>query len=156
MLSSIPLWFYIVVALFALMVVLCMWYIGKIERKLRTFMQGKDATSLENTLSWLTEKYSYIDDTLKAHKEALEHIDRRVKRSVQAHALVHYDAYEDMGGKQSFVSTLLNESGDGYILSVITHRNTTQSYAKKIIAFDPIQSLTTEEKESLTQAKNTL
>lgn len=124
----------------------------KLHKRLATFMVGKDAASLEATLAWLTEKSASVDGTLDAHKEALEHIDRRVKRSIRGYSLVRYDAYENGGGEQSFASGLLDEHGDGYILSVITNRNHVGVYAKKVRNRKADGALTTEENRALQEA----
>jgi hypothetical protein len=126
------------------------------EKKLRSFMIGKDAKSLEATLAWLTEKAAKTDDVLAAHKEALEMIDARVQKSIRGYSLVRYNAFENDGGEQSFASGLLDEKGNGYVLSVITSRNHTGVYAKKITAFTPQSTLTKEENLALSEAKKTV
>jgi hypothetical protein len=128
----------------------------RMQQKLRTFMVGKDGTSLEATLSWLTAKIAEINDTLSAHKEALEVLDGRIARSIRGYSLVRYNAYLDAGGEQSFASGLLDEHGDGFILSVITNRNHVGVYAKRVIAGTADVSLTEEEKAALTEAKAAL
>ena len=123
-----------------------------LQKKLRSFMKGKDGASLEATLSWLTAKVASIEDTLDAHKDGLEQIDGRVAKSIRGYSLVKYDAYNNAGGEQSFASGLLDEHKDGFILSVITNRNHVGVYAKRVIAGTAESSLTTEEKEALTHA----
>ncbi len=119
-------------------------------------MVGKDGSSLEATLAWLTQKSASVDHTLESHKEALEIIDHRVKRSIRGYSLVRYDAYESVGGEQSFASGLIDEHEDGYILSVITNRNHVGVYAKKVNRGIPEVTLTKEETEALNAAKKSL
>jgi hypothetical protein len=119
-------------------------------------MTGKDGASLEATLAWLTQKMAATDDTLHAHKEALEMIDGRVKRSIRGYSLIRYDAYENGGGEQSFASGLIDEHQDGYILSVMTNRNHVGVYAKKINRGTPEVTLTKEELDALNTAKKSL
>ncbi len=119
-------------------------------------MMGNDATTLESVLSTLTEKSVQIDGTLEAHKEALEVIDARVKKSIRGYSLVRYNAYTDSGGDQSFASGLLDEHEDGYILSVITNRNHVGVYAKKINRGIADSKLTTEENQALQESKTSL
>ena len=128
----------------------------RMQTKLRIFMAGKNGASLEATLAWLTQKSAAVDGTLEAHKEALEMIDGRVKRSIRGYSLVRYDAYESSGGEQSFASGLLDEHEDGYILSVITNRSHIGVYAKKINRGIPEVNLTDEETDALTIAKKSL
>jgi len=119
-------------------------------------MNGKDGANLEETLSDLTDKVNGLEETLQAHKEGLEYIDARVKRSIRGYSLVRYNAYDDAGGEQSFASGLLDEHGDGYILSVITNRNHVGVYAKKVQDGKADLSLTQEEQQALTEAKQPL
>jgi hypothetical protein len=119
-------------------------------------MRGKNGASLEATLEWLTQKNAQVDDTLKAHKHALELIDSRIKKSIRGYSLIRYDAYEDTGGKQSFASGLIDESGDGFILSVITNRNHVGIYAKPVSRGTSLASLTPEETSALESSKKSL
>lgn len=119
-------------------------------------MMGKDGASLESVLAWLTQKNAQVEDTLEAHKEALEVIDSRVKKSVRGYSLIRYDAYEDSGGNQSFASGIIDESGDGFILSVITNRNHVAVYAKPVNRGISASSLTPEETLALETSKKSL
>lgn len=158
--SSIPFFpFAIVISVVILLTIavgVLIFLVLQLQKKLRTFMNGKDGANLETILSHLTDKVSGLEQTLQAHKEGLEYIDARVKRSIRGYSLVRYDAYDNAGGEQSFASGLLDEYGDGYVLSVITNRNHVGVYAKKIIEGKAETSLTTEEQDALTQAKQPL
>lgn len=156
MLGSIPL--SISIALAILLIAVLGFFVAhmRLRAKLRTFMTGKDGSSLEATLAWLTHKAAQVDGTLEAHKDALELIDGRVKRSIRGYSLVRYNAYESAGGEQSFASGLLDEHGDGYILSVITNRNHVGVYAKKINRGTPEVSLTDQETDALKAAQKSL
>lgn len=156
MLGSIPPILLIIIAALLVTCICSVVAIVRIQQKLRAFMKGKDGASLEATLAWLTQKSATVDMTLEAHKEALEMIDARVKRSIRGYSLVRYDAYESAGGEQSFASGLIDEHEDGYILSVITNRSHIGVYAKKINRGIPEVSLTTQETDALNSAKKSL
>jgi hypothetical protein len=128
----------------------------KLRERLTKFMKGKDGASLEATLDWLTKKIAETDETLKTHQEALQYIDRRVRRSIRGYSLVRYDAYIGAGGEQSFSTALIDEHSDGYILSVVANRNHTGVYAKRVIAGTAESSLTEEESQALAAAKKQL
>ncbi len=156
MLGSIPSSIIVVAIFLFVLVVTLLVVVLKLRTTLRSFMAGKDGASLESTLAWLTHKAAATDETLEAHKEGLEHIDARVKRSIRGYSLVRYNAYESAGGEQSFASGLLDEHQDGYILSVITNRNHVGVYAKKVNRGIPDVSLTNEEADALADAKKHL
>jgi hypothetical protein len=132
------------------------YWVMQLQKKLRIFMNGKDGADLEATLFKLTDKVAGLEETLKAHKEGLEFIDARVKRSIRGYSLVRYNAYDDAGGEQSFASGLLDENSDGYILSVITNRNHVGVYARKVVNGDAESTLTAEERSALIEAKQSL
>ena len=156
MIQSIPLWLLIALGALGISTLVLVIFSLRLHKRLRVFMTGKDGTSLESILAWLTKKNAEIDDTLLAHKEALEVIDSRVKKSVRGYSLVRYDAYDNAGGNQSFASGIIDESGDGFILSVITNRNHVGVYAKPISRGNALSSLTEEENLALETSKKSL
>ncbi|MCC7436699.1 DUF4446 family protein [Candidatus Nomurabacteria bacterium] len=156
MVESIPLWLLITLATMSLFIIILTIASLILHRKLRSFTSGKDGASLESSIEWLTKKNFEVDQTLNAHKEALEIIDSRIKKSIRGYSLVRYDAYEDNGGNQSFASALIDESGDGFILSVITNRNHVGVYAKPVSRGNPLPTLTPEEEDALETSKKSL
>ncbi len=156
MIQSIPLWLAIALGTLSISTLVLIIVSLRMHKRLRSFMKGKDGISLEAVLAWLTQKNAQVDETLHAHKQALEMIDARVKKSVRGYSLVRYDAYDDTGGNQSFASGIIDESGDGFILSVITNRNHVGVYAKPVNRGISAASLTPEETLALETSKKSL
>lgn len=125
----------------------------KLRRKLTAFMQGNNAASLEESLKHMTDRSAIVEKTLSAHKQALEHLNDRLAKSIRGHSLVRYNAFPDTGGLQSFASGLLDEHGNGFILSVVTSRSHVGIYAKPVTTYKPAVELTTEEAQALQEAK---
>ena len=121
MIQSIPLWLEVALGTLGISTIVLIIVSLQMHRRLKSFMAGKDGAPLEAVLAWLTQKNAQVDETLEAHKEALEMIDARVKKSVRGYSLIRYDAYEDTGGNQSFASGIIDEQENGFILSVITN-----------------------------------
>lgn len=67
-------------------------------------------------------------------------------------AMVHYDAFPDMGGKLSFSLAMLDEQGDGVVLSIINGRSETRVWGKRVIAGSSRQRLSNEESRVLERA----
>ena len=67
-------------------------------------------------------------------------------------AVVRYDAFPDMGGRLSFSVALLDDSGDGLVLTAINGRSETRTYAKGIKAGKSEHSLSPEESQALSFA----
>lgn len=63
---------------------------------------------------------------------ALSETHARVLARCLQVGLVRYDAFPDMGGGQSFSIALLNEAGDGLVLSGLYSRHDLRVYAKPV------------------------
>ena len=67
-------------------------------------------------------------------------------------AVVRYDAFGDMGGHLSWSLALLDDSGDGVVLTSIHGRSDSRTYAKSIAAWSCEQQLSPEEDEAIAHA----
>ncbi|MBA3781991.1 DUF4446 family protein [Nocardioides sp. InS609-2] len=68
-------------------------------------------------------------------------------------AVVRYDAFGDMGGHLSWSVALLDDAGDGVVLSSIHGRSEARTYAKSISGWTCEQQLSPEEDEAITHAR---
>ena len=68
-------------------------------------------------------------------------------------AVVRYDAFDDLAGRLSFSAALLDDAGDGVVLTSINGRSETRSYAKGITAGGSGHPLSPEEKEAVARAR---
>jgi hypothetical protein len=68
-------------------------------------------------------------------------------------AVVRYDAFGDMGGRLSWSLALLDEAGNGVVLTSIHGRSEARTYAKNIAAWSCDQQLSPEEEEAVTAAR---
>jgi hypothetical protein len=69
-------------------------------------------------------------------------------------AVVRYDAFGDMGGHLSWSMALLDDGGDGVLLTSIHGRSEARTYAKNIRGWSCEQQLSPEEEEAVKFAKN--
>ena len=68
-------------------------------------------------------------------------------------AVVRYDAFSDMGGHLSWSVALLDDGGDGVVLSSIHGRSDARTYAKSVTAWTCQQQLSPEEQEAIAHAR---
>jgi hypothetical protein len=64
-------------------------------------------------------------------------------------AVVRYDAFGDMGGHVSWSMALLDDNGNGVVLTSINGRSDARSYAKNIREFECDAKLSPEEQEAI-------
>ncbi|HET7533803.1 MAG TPA: DUF4446 family protein [Nocardioidaceae bacterium] len=68
-------------------------------------------------------------------------------------AVVRYDAFGDMGGHLSWSMALLDDAGDGVVLTSIHGRSEARSYAKNVTGWTCEQTLSPEEEEAVSLTK---
>ena len=68
-------------------------------------------------------------------------------------AVVRYDAFGDMGGHLSWSLALLDDEGNGVVLTSIHGRSDARTYAKSIASWTCEQQLSPEEEDAITHAR---
>jgi hypothetical protein len=68
-------------------------------------------------------------------------------------AVVRYDAFGDMGGHLSWSLALLDDGGNGVVLTSIHGRSEARTYAKNISSWSCEQAMSPEEEEAVKFAK---
>ncbi len=85
----------------------------------------------------------------QAHMRQLRGI---VARTLSRIGTVRYDAFDDMGGRLSFSMALLDEHGDGIVLTAMNGRVQTRTYAKPVSGGTSSHNLSEEEVQAIEQA----
>lgn len=68
-------------------------------------------------------------------------------------AVVRYDAFDDMGGHLSWSVALLDDAGDGVVLTSIHGRSDARTYAKSVRGWSSEQQLSPQETEAIQRAR---
>jgi hypothetical protein len=76
-----------------------------------------------------------------------------VAQSLRHVAVVRYDAFGDMGGRLSFSAAIVDDRGDGLVVSSIHARGESRTYAKGIVEGDSEVTLSPEEQQALAAAR---
>jgi len=82
----------------------------------------------------------------------LEQLHAESRRHLKRIGLVKYDAFEGVAGQQSYSLCLLDEEGDGVLLSSLVGTNFTRGYALRIAGGQPERKLGDEESRALEMA----
>jgi len=98
------------------------------------------------------EAISGLTSSLGALEERTAQLRERMRADVSRVAVTRYDAFEDMGGALSFSAALLDEDGNGLVLSAINGRSETRAYAKPVAASRSEHTLSAEEEEVIAAA----
>ncbi|MGQ0670569.1 MAG: DUF4446 family protein [Actinomycetota bacterium] len=111
---------------------------------------------LDEGLRGILEGHAGSIRRLESAVRTLNRTDRRQEGLIQAAVrhvgLVRYDAFEDVGGRLSFSCAMLDDHGDGVVITSINGRQDTRVYAKPIADGKSAYNLSTEEDEAIRQA----
>jgi len=142
----------IIYALIGIIAVLSGWVVW-LEIRLGKLFRGKHAHSLEHVLIDMSKFMDELDATHKKIEARMEEMNTRVRRSVQGVETVRFNPFSDAGGNQSFATALLNEHGDGVVISSLYSRDSVSVYSKPVKAYESEFQLTREERDAITRAK---
>lgn len=94
---------------------------------------------------------------LEAHRPAgdadLAALRADLGQALRHVAVVRYDAFGDMGGRLSFSAAVVDDRGDGLVISSIHARGESRTYAKGIVGGGSDSTLTPEEQQALAAAR---
>jgi hypothetical protein len=122
---------------------------SRLDRRIGTLTKGGDGSSFETTLHATLDHVAKLArdvDDLASRSAMLERIQRK---AVQRVGLVRFNPFEDTGGNQSFALALLDQHGDGLVVSSLHARAGTRVYGKAIAKGRSEAALSDEEAEAL-------
>jgi hypothetical protein len=94
---------------------------------------------------------------LEAHRPAgdadVAALRADLAQSLRHVAVVRYDAFADMGGRLSFSAAVVDDRGDGLVVSSIHARGESRTYAKGVVGGESDATLTPEEQQALAAAR---
>ena len=120
----------------------------------KSFMKGADGISLEKEIKSKMNKLEKSASSVTAYREALEAIEEVQKTTVHKYGMVKYDAFDDVGGKLSFVLAMLDDNNTGFVLNAVHSKENCFLYLKEIVKGESYIVLSDEEIQALRIAEN--
>lgn len=143
----------ILLMLIAIVLIVMMMLMSKemkrLQKQYKSFMRGMDGMSLEKkfrTKFTLLEKLGDVQDKQDSEMKLLHVVQ---DKSLTKYGVVKYDAFEDVGGKMSFVLALLDRNNSGVVLNAIHSKENCFLYLKEIVNGESYIVLSKEEIEAL-------
>jgi hypothetical protein len=89
----------------------------------------------------------------KRTDERLAELERIARREVHRVGFLRYNSFSDVGSDLSFTLALLNNEGDGVVLTSIYSREETRTFGKAVRKFVPQQGASKEEQAAINMAR---
>lgn len=127
------------------------------QRRVRAAYRAFDQGSRDDVLTLLRRHIDAVEGLrgevadLDARSDELRDL---VRTSLSRVGTVRYDAFEELGGRLSFSAALLDERGDGVVITAINGRTDTRTYAKPVVRGSSRHNLSGEEVEAIKQAQS--
>jgi len=123
------------------------------EKRLKRFFLGKKAKDLEDTIESLEKDIAELKSARSEIQKNITEINAKLKKSIRGLETIRFNPFPDQGSNQSFAIGMLNEEGDGVVLSSLYSRDRMSIFAKPIKNSKSEYELSVEEREALEKAK---
>ena len=123
--------------------------VSRLRRGLRVLDGAVGPQSVLDAIGSTQRTTAELRRDIQSAREELASARADLADALRHVAVVRYDAFGDMGGRLSFTAALLDDAGDGLVLTSIHGRSEARTYAKGIKNGKSEQSLSPEEEQSI-------
>jgi hypothetical protein len=131
-----------------------------VYRRLQRYLRNQHVIMGSRGTVDIVDHVSAMDDKLANVRLALEDLalaardhDVRIDTCLSRVGIVRFDAYQDLGGRQSTAVAFLNSTGDGVVVTTVVSRDFARMYVKLLKEGAADIPLAPEEAEAVEQAK---
>jgi hypothetical protein len=143
------------VSLAALILLIALFFVHlSLRRRLARLSLGRNG-SIEETISILMRDMKEFKEFRTELEKYLKLAESRLRGSISGLGVVRFNPFsgEGQGGNQSFALAVLDELGEGVVLSTLYSRDRVGVYAKPLSAFASTYELSDEEKQAIERAR---
>lgn len=126
--------------------------ISKINKREKAIREAGENEDFVKTVEASLTQLSSLHDGVQEIKTNQAGLQMAFSSTIQRVGVVRFDAFDDIGGRLSFAVALLNDHGDGVVMSSINGRQESRSYAKEVVKGDSKQTLSEEERQAISKA----
>jgi hypothetical protein len=148
----------ILIGVLAILILVLVIDVFCLRRKIRKFLRGEKNENLGAVIQSFDKEIHDLEGFRGEMQKYLVNLEKRVRRSTQIIETVRFNAFsrDAVGGYQSFATAILNEDGDGTVISSLYSRERVSVFAKPIAKFISEIELSDEEKQVVEKAKGKL
>lgn len=137
---------YISLGAHAFSILLIVWFAIRINK----LTKGGDGKSLEQHIETILNTHQKHTNQFSALDAKVQSLQDKMRSAVRKVSTIRFDPLDGMGdGKQSFVVALLDDEGNGAVISSLNARDKVRVFAKPIQQFTSTHELSEEEKRAV-------
>lgn len=129
--------------------------LGRVRSAYDTLVDGDRGATFVDSIRKQSAGIDGLHSDLRVLRDDLAAARADLSDALRHVAVVRYDAFGDMGGRMSFSAALLDDAGDGLVLTSINGRSETRTYAKGVKSGSSDHSLSPEEEQAISHATRT-
>jgi hypothetical protein len=126
--------------------------VHSLSKRLSGLTRDEGGRSLEAILEAHLRRVGEVDVSVRSLDRRTTALEAQGRKAVQRVGLVRFNPFEDTGSNQSFALAMLDEDGDGVIVSSLHTRQATRVYVRPVDGGSAGRALSDEEAEALAQA----
>lgn len=127
--------------------------LAQVKARYRILWAGSRATDVATVMARQDNRIGVIAAGLESVRGQVGSTQADLAQSLRHVAVVRYDAFGDRGGRLSFSTAILDDRGDGIVISSIHARSESRTYAKGIVGGNSDVILSPEEQQALAAAR---
>ncbi|MCF7843696.1 DUF4446 family protein [Candidatus Gracilibacteria bacterium] len=136
-----------------LALILVIIYVVHLHKKIHNLTRGQSGESLENIIKTCVDGVAEIEKRNELISKHAISLDTRVSHALRNAQTIRYKAFETNGSSQSFSIALLNEKGNGVVITSLHAHNHTSTHAKPVEKYSSTHELTEEELAVIEEAR---
>ena len=124
----------------------------RLEKRYRALLGSAEGRNAEALLLDCLERTNSLSAQLELTQSELTDLCNVSRQHVQKVGILRYNAFDDVGGEQSFSLALLDANATGVVISGLCGREETRVYAKQVKAGRSTHNLSDEEITAIARA----
>ena len=142
-----------VIALVALILSAALaWRTGRMKRQYSVLSAADGRSSFVEVVARKAEEVEALREDVERLADELRSTQRELHMALRHVGVVRYDAFGDMGGRMSFSVAMVDDHGNGFVLTSVHARSESRSYIKQLRGGMAEVSLSPEESAAVADA----
>jgi hypothetical protein len=125
----------------------------RLTRQYTALLRGADETDLTSLLHKHVDEVRQALKTISALEQRTTRLEQAQPRAIQWVGSLRFNPFRHTGGAQSFALALVDDQGNGFVLSSLHARENTRVYAKPLKDWTSDHLLTDEETQAIERAQ---